>query len=836
MGSMDEQAPPGSFIVNARGEVRTAGVNAGDKPKLPTEQEAGGWSERRKKDSYGNVAYGKLRGWLERGEDDEHKKFGAEQIAEMRTSVRMRVAEAEEMLALDSATATLTSRLGAQADRSNYQRVIEQVAVSLEGEADGMPVYRDNEYVNGVVGDVVRATRLLAERDVLRNPRPGPVTPQELTRLREIEVELGERDKNVLWKPEVDWVGVVDQETDQQREERTEAEKMAFQAEMQRLALEAMSGREGTTSIIPRSIVAVFRQGKLGIFEKSWKGRVEFLDLMKDEDRKRWCLKNIGAYSKGAIPGHWKAVIDEWGAEFTDTIDSSGVDLRTRKEIEKTAEDLKAMMAITASAAAMVRSGGDPATYVGDLTGNPKGDLGKQDEWQAYLLHKSPEKLMRVVSDPLVGHYYKKLLDDAGIDVTWECGEAVYEERMRAGGQVTVVRHKVYMDEGRYYYNDGAGRQREIEEEKVGRIKVSEFQVNKVKARSSDLVRYLRSKGAGEYKGGFNQYIDNVLLGAGEENYDPADVEKGKDDLTRWSAAKLACDAFLAEGKFTRMEWETSKFFEDEDLRAGVRNQTYGYTEEGRKYRRDDPWMLLPDRGWGGDPLRGVLEPSFLTRWIKRMYSGENRVILDMVDAAFRPAGLWTKEGMEPIPASMATHLKNLSRWGTALGDFLGDSMGTGIPVLSEKMMGETLPGIAKLLDQAFGNKEVTGEAMAQLILCKATAATMMADKSGLKESLKLLFNPTGDAKDVGARPFLGVEKWLAGPDLDWRSGFIATLEHGGENLVFNERAREMLRKAKDILAMGDEDPKTVAQRKTVQRAGKGLQILAILGETFGKR
>lgn len=585
----------------------------------------------------------------------------------------------------------------------------------------------------------------------------------------------------------------------------------------------------------PQQFVSLFREGRYGLNEKAWKDKVDFVSVRIDSDRNKWALKNMGAFNNGVIPApdrNWKEVVDTWLRDMQDAAMLGKLDNGELKRVAETRKDLLAMMAVSASARAMEQSGGAISTYVATLTQDPKGDLDTQDKWAEWLLHKDPEKYRRLISNPLVERYYKRLCEEAGLDIP---------EGRDTG------------DKGVGVCNFGTD--------------VKDIKVDVAKARGSKLVDYLRwDRKEGNYKGGFNAYVDDVLL-TGDTEEERREDEAGKvDRATRWSAAKLACDAFLVD-KLTRWDYEMSK----------VRPGEPGYVEgertlsDGRgDYQLHDDRQLRPFEGWGGDPLRAVLEPSFLPRRIKGVYAGADRAVLDMFDMAFRPDDIFNKQQrlyesraikkpVEPIPASMVGHLKNLARWGTAHWTALGGSRGPGLPLWTKDTLGKDLGIVADMLDQVYGGagdieevrienqtvqvkegKYVVGAMIARLLQAKALATAQETMRPGGWERLNQIF---GSDKTPGARPFAEVMQALWGDNLKAQSGWLVNRAGARERIRFVDRpgglnygTEKALSNTWDILASNDQDPRGQRVAKAVGVARAGVGILTAAAETWGKK
>jgi hypothetical protein len=266
-------------------------------------------------------------------------------------------------------------------------------------------------------------------------------------------------------------------------------------------------------------------------------------------------------------------------------------------------------------------------------------------------------------------------------------------------------------------------------------------------------------------------------------------------------------------------------------------------TDKGRTEEPGNPNRLsmFPSKNWGGDPLRSVLEPSFVPRRIKGMYKDEDKVILNMVDVAFRPIDFIGQDG-SLVPASMVGQLKNYSRYSDALWAFIGGSRATGIPAWTKDTMGTDLPNMAELLDQVcssfkdgdnYVGKELVGVIMSRVLQCKALATAMESQRPGFKENLSLLFDTEGKT-----RPFMEVMQFLWGSNLDAKSGFLNNLAGGRTRVVFEgiKETERSLQDTWDILQSNDQDPKGRGKKKVLNRVGFVLDMIQATNKNFGRR
>lgn len=505
---------------------------------------------------------------------------------------------------------------------------------------------------------------------------------------------------------------------------------------------ETRSHPEAMMGAAPIHLGAAFATGRNVEYAYSWRTGeqlIPVLEIENKEDRDRWGLENIRVFSDGTLPSpelNWKPVIDSWLTDLKTAV----VNRLGRKEAKEAELDIKAMMAVSASARAMEQTAGGADKYVALITADREGDLDRQDTWAEFLLHNDPDKLNRVISHPLVKRYYNRLLEDAGIAEVQEWHKA----------------------------------------------QPSSWKTEKGKADERKLVRYLRSKN-GDYKGGFNEYIADVLLAEDSEEFRAQQLENGLGDTCRWAAARLACDAFLVD-KFTRWEFEIDK--------AG-------------EYR------MKPSPTWGGDPLRSILEPSFLPRRIKKMYR-DTPEVLDMMDASFRMDDAATQDEIfkkEQLQPSMVIGLKNLARYNIALFAFLGGSRATGVPLWTKDTIGKDLPIIAEMLDQIYGSiededgfpigKHVVGAMIAKIVFTKALSAVHETAPPDIRDRMAYIL------ETEGGEPFKEAMVFLWGPKLDSTEGWLKSLTAARTRMVFRPNkfpeVVETLRKARFLLEFNDQ-------------------------------
>jgi hypothetical protein len=516
----------------------------------------------------------------------------------------------------------------------------------------------------------------------------------------------------------------------------------------------------------PLHIKAVFEGGRNQFYVDDPES-ISVLDLKNKDDRQKFILRNLYAYNNLFITGSgmsasWLSVVKNWESDIDVADTKRHISTQEMQEFKK---DLRAMMAVTASARAMESSAGSATDYLVALTGGERGNTGWQDTNSLYLLHADPSKLNRVIDNPLVSPFYKQLMKDAGLK----------DDKFH---------------EWREFRDPDSDMDMVIQTPSVVELSIQAKSIRE----TSDLIKYLRGNAI---LGGFDGYIKNVLL----KDIPP----KSEDYETKMAAARLACDAFLVD-KYTR--WD------DLVTEGGKHSLSLG---------------LQPMEQWGGDPFKSILNPTFLPR-LKRVYVGEDAVVLDLVDSVFRPEDIYKTLAekhhkgygvmLDPrtrlITPSAVTNIKTYARYNTALDRFIGGPMATGIPSWTPKMMNEELPQVADLIAQVYGGqtlfppkkedgtkrppfpvgKHIAGTIMMRALYAKALAATLETAKPGFMDKMEEIFAPENKT-----RPFLDVMGYLYGPKRDNSSGFIKSLVGGRlrfeikNNMFDAEKYYELTRK-----------------------------------------
>lgn len=540
---------------------------------------------------------------------------------------------------------------------------------------------------------------------------------------------------------------------------------------------------------LPLHIGAVYEKGRNYLLVEH--ESIPILKIENEGHRQAYILENLHAFNTlFKQPQSWKPAIDIWLVDAQFAAKAEGL---SNEAFEKFSKQLKAMMAITASARAMEVSAGASVSYLVALTGGERGNLDAQDLMSDFLVHADLNKLNEVIENPLVKKYYDILMDDAGL-----INEA--DHRWRRISDPNNPSKKV-----------------DLPSKVVLQKGLTEKQVREKRR----LVPFFKDfaeerEGVG---GGFDAYIKKVLLKEDTPAYVKKLKKKEIKDDSRWAAAKLACDAFLID-QWTR--WE--------DI-----------VTEGGSVKMD----LSPVPTWGGDPLKSILKPSFLPR-LKGVYAGkDDEVILKLTDSVFRPEDIFQGNLEEKMMVpSMVTNLKRYARMTEAISTFFGGSMATSIPSWDRKTMEEEIPQIISLLTQIYGKtrgddedsksdtgKHIVGAMAMKLLYTKALASAAETTKPGFSEKIQILFSPQGET-----RPFLDVMSYLYGVKLDGKSGFIRSLVSGRTRLVIKNnkfRAEEFYKKTWEVLQTNDQTTGQ-GQAAVLNKVGFLMDVAQSLAEGFG--
>lgn len=545
---------------------------------------------------------------------------------------------------------------------------------------------------------------------------------------------------------------------------------------------------------------ALFGGGKFAVsFEESdtpsWQKSRNRVSILNSDGRNEWFVGNINKYLKGRIGGTWFGVLKE----LTNDIDSSVEVVRRagrlssdeKSKITESRKETIAAMAVSGAARAMEGSAGSAKTYLTILCGardSRAADAGIQDTLDDVILHDHPERLEQVLKIKGVDEYFKKILRDAGIvDTSFKQWDRKTQSTFEFQPNV-------------------------IEELVAGNLSLVE--------------RFSQTSER------FEGYINNVV-----------ESKTGTKDLTaEFVQARLAADVFLVD-IFTRWQYSLMKEIEslsDErlvDLKIS-RNDLYNKVSKMR-----------PIESWGGDPLVALLEPSILPRRFKGVYSGNGKIILDKLDAAFRPTDAISTIGDSKIsllPASMAVNLKAYDRFSDALMEILGGSMASGVASFDARV-GEPLSKTVDLLVQVYGGlktdtddpvgKDLVGLMVSRIIECKALAAVSASADPSLGMMLGIIFEEEG-GKGKSPRPFLEAKKTLWGNNLDGRDGLLASWASPRIGLRFKSNRFEAQRHIKEAWELLDTNAQTKGQRDSMKQMNKfsiAMDAVEAINEAFFK-
>lgn len=370
------------------------------------------------------------------------------------------------------------------------------------------------------------------------------------------------------------------------------------------------------------------------------------------------------------------------------------------------------------------------------------------------------------------------------------------------------------------------------------------------------LAGYLEKKT--DYKGGFREYSYSFLLDETEQEVEVLSSTYNliQDSEVRTAAAKLATDIFLVD-KYTEWEFEFEKSYNDAHA-----------SETDPEKRRI---QLKPTENWGGNPLRAVIEPSFLPKVIKNMYR-EDPQIFKWVDEAFTfdfkiPDNLpreqrirleTLKDNFEKnnqLKPTMTTPLKALNRYGQALMIFFAGSTAQGLPAFNKNsfMPGEkAVINIWELMNQVIGDtsglpkderekeeferrfgkekipfgKQVMGWFTERVLFIKAAAAVRQFSPPG---TFELMFSQN----DI--RNLREVAEILFGSKLRSEAGVVK--ETNSDRLGFKYGAKNMipgviddLEQTKNTLLLGGEKGKEEAFIQRFLQATFGIAVAITTG------
>lgn len=132
---------------------------------------------------------------------------------------------------------------------------------------------------------------------------------------------------------------------------------------------------EGAGREIPRHLGAVFKDSIVSPSVYDYVTSeyvVPVLDILKDNDRQVWALENIRVFSDGTLSqpeARWYPVVKEWITDLKTAAKKRCVSEDERGAAEKLEKEIKAMMAVSASARSMEPTGGNFITYATLITG-----------------------------------------------------------------------------------------------------------------------------------------------------------------------------------------------------------------------------------------------------------------------------------------------------------------------------------------------------------------------------------------------------------------------------------------------------------------------------------
>ena len=553
--------------------------------------------------------------------------------------------------------------------------------------------------------------------------------------------------------------------------------------------------RQQSLREIPLYFGAVFAGGKNEVYVDR-PDLIPTLDITSEIDRTKFIFKNIHAFDyRFGKASAWKGAIDDWMKDVAIADETIGIEPGVKREFLKR---LKAMMAITASARAMEDSEGVAKKYLVTLLGgNEKGEpnLGEQDLSSSLLLHADPEKLNKVINDPLIKPFYNRIMEDAGLD-TGPSSEWIDQTpstvKLEAGLTAENIRER------------------------------------------SGLVKYLKDEAK---NGGIQKYIDDVLL----VNVKDTALQDFDNDV-RMTAAKIACDAFLVD-KWTRWEDELQEHDKIQSDGKPVNLKLQPKEEWG-----GDPLKsilkptFLPR-------LKGVYtdkEDEVILKLVDSALKPDD-IFAKIKSDADKPEGDREYEDISkirPLVPSMVTNLKFYSRLSDATYKVFGGSMASGLPNWNRDAL-EEIPQIADLLTQVYGSKTVkirktgeefpigkhiVGDMMMRILYAKSLAATVESSKPGFAEKMDIIFNPQDKT-----RPFMEARVFLYGPKLNNHSGFMKSMAGGRTRLVIADNmfdAEKYYDQTWNLLETDDQGGGSGA--KSLNALGLAFDFLQSVGKNTG--
>jgi|GEM_PF-6069256 len=563
-------------------------------------------------------------------------------------------------------------------------------------------------------------------------------------------------------------------------------------------------------AVLPAHVGEVFREGRNVIYTVDRFGNtIPGLEIRTVKDalhRRAWVFGNMRSFNKlNGANRLWRGALADYIGdlneaktnairEMSTTSDPTKSSLREETEafddeVGETEKLLISFMAVSSAARAIDASAGVPKNYIADVTGtSPEGpDMDKQ----ANILAGNPERYVRAIGDPLVRHYYDRIMRASGIDM-----DSSLEWHKGADGWVG----------------------------SAVRLSRSAREIRDDRNNPNSLVYYLHNKAK---NGGFDAYIKKVLLKEDSDDFIVEQYGERIDDPARESAARIAADAFIVD-KFTR--WSYLLTMVDENtLKHGLEADIYG----------EKPISLFPSGDWAGDPFFGVLKISFLTGVIKGMYADKANNILRWADLGFRPYTIFTpstgvdsKLARKMLSPTAVENLKAYGRFCEAGELYFGGSRGQELKVTDVRSIGEKLAKIPELIDQVYGNidypnkdegKHIEGYMFSVLLYAKALAFKISRDNPAFFSDV---FGQVVDSrKPDSLREF---REFLFGGSLDYREGLIAELSSGRTQIVFRGNrhgAEEYLQKTYDLLASPSESG-----------TRKGLKAAVVVSTAFAPK
>ena len=545
------------------------------------------------------------------------------------------------------------------------------------------------------------------------------------------------------------------------------------------------------------------------------------LDVSNEADRERWILENMRVFTDGTVENSeakWRGVVDLWLSDLRRSAENYMqvlIEAKVREENPGLFNNERANRAKIREKKAEINR-----TLI-DTRRELFEDVKKSEEQlKAFMAVAASSKAMDA-SDGAGSKYTEFIAPGprgADLDKQDDWYDFIIHGNPEAYRKVidnTYVRHyyKMLLKQAGINLIDEASRGTD------GGVKGSKFTVDKKKVDNNGLlIQSLRDKAK---QGGFREWINKTI------ESDTSSEVRDLDDSIKWAAAKSACDAFLID-KFTR--W------------------SYMLTDKGKIEKRDYGF-LFPTQSWGGDPLRSVLEPSFLPHRIKSMYQESDddvdgksdSVIMTLTDSAFRPDDVVKVD--ELVPVSMIGTFKDYARYSDALYTFIGGSRAPEIASWSKETLEKNLPQIIELLDTIYGHrtfhdsrigqkikgKEVVGLMVARILETKALAAAAETARPSFGEQLMVVFG------EQQKSPLDFAVQYVWGPKYDGRSGLLAKIASGRTRISFkgNPEAEKALQNTWDILKTNDQDADGRRRLMALMALGFAWDLAVIINDHF---